>query len=49
MPLLPSEGTQFLAATGVGPTIIARQEQMGFESFSRYVFSRGWVLGKNAA
>jgi hypothetical protein len=34
MPFLPSERTQLLAVKGVGPTVIARLEQMGFESFA---------------
>jgi hypothetical protein len=34
MPFLPSERTQLLAVKGVGPTLIARIEQMGFESFA---------------
>jgi hypothetical protein len=34
MPFLPSERSQLLAVKGVGPTVIARLEQMGFESFA---------------
>jgi hypothetical protein len=33
MPFTPSERTQLLAVKGVGPTVVARLEQMGFESF----------------
>jgi DNA polymerase/3'-5' exonuclease PolX len=32
MPFPPSERTQLLAVKGVGPTVVARLEQMGFES-----------------
>jgi hypothetical protein len=35
MPFLPSERTQLLAVKGVGPTVIARLEQMGIESFAQ--------------
>jgi hypothetical protein len=34
MPFLPSERTQLLGVKGVGTTVIARLEQMGFESFA---------------
>ncbi len=33
MPFTPSERTQLLAVKGVGPTVVARLEQMGFGSF----------------
>ncbi|WP_260403561.1 MULTISPECIES: helix-hairpin-helix domain-containing protein [unclassified Pseudomonas] len=34
MPFSPNERTALLALKGVGPTVIARLEQMGIESFA---------------
>ncbi|WP_421523427.1 helix-hairpin-helix domain-containing protein [Pseudomonas yamanorum] len=34
MPFTPDERTALLALKGVGPTVIARLEQMGIESFA---------------
>ena len=34
MPFLPSERKSLLAVKGVGPTVVARLEQMGYESLS---------------
>ena len=42
MPFPPSEHRALLAVRGVGPTVIARLEQMGFESLAH-------LAGANAA
>ena len=34
MPFLPSERKALLGVKGVGPTVVARLEQMGFESLA---------------
>ena len=34
MPFLPSERKSLLAVKGVGPAVVARLEQMGYESLS---------------
>ena len=34
MPFLPSERKALLAVKGIGPTVVARLEQMGYESLA---------------